>query len=217
MTTPITPITPTTPTSHHPATRRAQRFGALLMLLAHLSGCAAPSSGPYAPRTETQRDTAGSERLAHEAAAVLDTNPAKAETLLRDALTADLYNGPAHNNLGVLYLKAGKLYEAAGEFEWARKMMPGAPDPRLNLALTLERAGRTNEALDTYRTALEVYPGHIRTIEALARLQIRSDKIDHQTPDYLREIALRGETERWKEWARVQQARPLSGSPGSFP
>jgi len=51
---------------------------------------------------------------------------AEAETLLRRALTADLYHGPAHNNLGVLYLTQGKLFEAAGEFEWARGELAGA-------------------------------------------------------------------------------------------
>ena len=38
------------------------------------------------------------------------------------------------------------LYDAAAEFEWARKLMPGHPDPRLNLAITLERAGREEGA-----------------------------------------------------------------------
>jgi hypothetical protein len=50
-----------------------------------------------------------------------------------EALSADLFFGLAHNNLGVLYLKEDKLYEAANEFEWARKLMPGHPDPRMNL------------------------------------------------------------------------------------
>jgi len=57
--------------------------------------------------------------LTHEAATLIDADPATAEKLLREALTADLYHGPAHNNLGVLYLKMSppKLYEAASEFE----------------------------------------------------------------------------------------------------
>lgn len=41
---------------------------------------------------------------------------------------------------------AGWLHKAASEFEWARKLMPGYPDPRLNLAMTLEEAGRIDEA-----------------------------------------------------------------------
>lgn len=52
-----------------------------------------------------------------------------------------MFNGPAHNNLGVLFLERGQLCKAANEFEWTRKLLPGHPDPRVNLALTLERAG----------------------------------------------------------------------------
>lgn len=109
------------------------------------------------------------------------------------------------NNLGTLYLDQGKLYEAAGEFEWARKLMPGHPDPRMNLALTLERAGRTDDALATYATALEVYPGHIPTIQALTRLQLRAGRADHRTAEFLDEIAMRGETDEWKTWARQRR------------
>ncbi len=171
-----------------------------------LGGCAASPSGPYTPQTESDRDSAKSERLAKEGAALIQSDPAGAERLLREALTADLYNGPAHNNLGVVFLNQGHLYEAASEFEWGRKLMPGAPDPRLNLALTLERAGRTKEALDTYRTALEVYPGHIQSMQAIARLQVRAGKTDDMTGEYLREIAMRGDSELWRAWAQSRLA-----------
>jgi tetratricopeptide (TPR) repeat protein len=140
----------------------------------------------------------------------METSPEKAEKLLREALTADLYCGPAHNNLGVLYLKQGSLFAAAGEFEWARKLLPGLPEPRMNLALTLEKAGRTDEALATYSTALEVYPDHIATIEAMALLQVKSGKTDQRTRKMLDDIAMRGESERWRQWAHEQSIR-LSG------
>lgn len=165
------------------------------------------SSGPYAPMDESLRDTAEAQRLNHEAAPFIHSDPARAENLLREALTADLYFGPAHNNLGAVYLAQGKLYEAAGEFEWARKLMPGHPDPRLNLALVLEKAGRTDEALETYATALEVYPGHIPTIQALARLQVRSGRTDDRTAELLDEIAMHGENEAWRTWARTQRLK----------
>jgi Flp pilus assembly protein TadD len=54
----------------------------------------------------------------------MDSEPEKAERLLREALTADLWHGPAHNDLGVIHLRRNELYEAASEFEWARKLMP---------------------------------------------------------------------------------------------
>src|SRR5690606_15626188 len=96
----------------------------------------------------------------------------------------------------------GKLYEAAAEFEWARKLMPGHPDPRMNLALVLERAGRTSESLAAYNSALEVHPEHLPTMQAMARLQLRSGKTDSRTEGLLDEISLRAETENWRHWAR---------------
>jgi Flp pilus assembly protein TadD len=142
---------------------------------------------------------------------IIDSDPAKAEALLREALAADVYHGPSHNDLGVVYLKQGKLYEAANEFEWARKLMPGHPDPRMNLALTLERAGRVDEAIATYDTALEVYPNHLPTMQALTRLQIRRSRTDERTAGMLKEIALSGETPQWRKWA--QRSLVGSGAP----
>jgi len=46
----------------------------------------------------------------------------------------------------------------------------------MNLALTLEQAGQTDQAIATYKTALEVWPGHIATVQALARLEVLSGR-----------------------------------------
>lgn len=180
----------------------------IMVVFPTLTGCASlRSSSPYAPQAESARDSLKAQRLTQEAAAILDKDQAKAEKLLREALTADLYFGPAHNDLGVLFLKQGKLYEAASEFSWAQKLLPGLPDPRMNLALTLEKAGRTDDALAGYQSALEVYPNHLPTLEALARLQVKTGKTDGRTRHALEEIALRGETQRWREWARQELIR----------
>lgn len=195
-----------------------------LLCAAGVGGCRA-GSGPYAPQSESVRNPLEAQRLTLEAADILDRAAAKettkpdalkaelsndslhrAEKLLRQALSADLYHGPAHNDLGVVYLKKGQLYEAAGEFEWARKLLPGHPDPRLNLALTLERAGRIDDAMKSYASALEVYPGHLPTIQALTRIQLRHGKPDDQTIDRLKTIALEGSSPIWREWARSQLA-----------
>ncbi len=170
-------------------------------------GCAGHSTiGPYSAQKEVARNPLEAQRLTREAAALMAADPVRAEETLREALTFDLYHGPAHNNLGVLHLNRGELYEAAIEFEWARKLMPGHPDPRLNLALALERAGRVDEAVAACDSALEVFPGHIATTEALARLQLRYRRTDDRTRGFLEEIAMRGESEQWREWARKQLA-----------
>lgn len=174
-----------------------------------LPGCAgrsARSTSPYAPLSETERDPQEAQRLNDEAAKLMSSDPEKAEALLRRALTADLYHGPSHNNLGVLELSRGRLYEAASEFEWARKLMPGHPDPRLNLGIALERAGRVDEAIESYRAALEVYPGHLPSMQALARCQIRHARTDDATGAMLDDIAMRGDSE-WRRWARTQRLR----------
>ncbi len=172
------------------------------------SGCAAPRpAGPYQSVSAAQRDSMRAQRLTAEAAELTGSDPQRAEDLLREALTADLYHGPAHNNLGVIHLQRGQLYEAANEFEWARKLMPGHPDPRLNLALTLERAGRVDEALAACDSALQVYPGHIASQQQLARLQLRHQRADSRTGDLLREIVMRGTSPQWQDWARQQLLR----------
>ncbi len=175
-----------------------------LMLMAFAAGCSQQMGSPYQTPAEYTRDSIKAQQLTQQAVDVMADSPAKAEQLLHDALAADVYHGPAHNNLGVMYLQQGQLYEAANEFEWARKLMPGHPDPRMNLALTLERAGRVDEAFATYQAALEVYPGHIPTIQAVTQLQLRRNRTNEYTDEYLREIALRGETDEWRDWAQMQ-------------
>jgi len=52
-----------------------------------------------------------------------------------------------------------------------------------------------------------VYPEHLPTMQALARLQLCHGRTDERTPEMLREIALRGETSEWREWASYQLTR----------
>jgi tetratricopeptide (TPR) repeat protein len=188
------------------AVRPFLQIGALLLALM-VGACVSKPESPYAGTAESERNPAEAERLTKEGVAAIDSEPARAEELFRRALAADLYHAPAHNNLGTLLLRRGRLYEAAGEFEWAKRLLPGHPDPRLNLALTLEKAGRVDEAIAGYRTALEAYPEHIQSMQGLARLQVRSGRTDEHSEHLLSEIALRGETEVWRDWARLQMTK----------
>ena len=159
-------------------------------------------SGPYSTQEGARRETAKAERLTKKAAELLSEDPEQAEALLREALTADIFFGPAHNNLGVIHLGRGDLYEAANEFEWSRKLMPGHPDPRFNLAMTLEQAGQVDEALASYSSALEVYDGFLPAIQGLALLTVKSGRDDERMDGWLETIALRSEGEQWRNWAR---------------
>jgi tetratricopeptide (TPR) repeat protein len=184
---------------------RMPRFARVFITLLCASACASPS--PSSVSSEQLRDPKRAHELTLEALEVIDDDPTAAEELLQAAVKADAYHGPAHNDLGVLYLRQSRLYEAANEFELARKLLPGNPDPRLNLGLTLERAGLYERAFDAYNAALEVSPAHIRTIQAIARLTLRTGQKSERLLGLLEDISLRGETNEWRVWAQDQMTR----------
>lgn len=171
------------------------------------NGCSGNTRGPYNAEAADQRDIRKSEELYQKAVAAIASDPAEAKSLLREALGFDLYNGAAHNNLGVLLLGENKLYDAAEEFEWARKLMPGHPEPRVNLAIALERGSKHAEAVEAAKAALEVRPGHLGAMKTLAYIQIREDLVDKSTKDYLAAIASRDDDEIWRDWAVRQQLK----------
>jgi Tfp pilus assembly protein PilF len=174
---------------------------ALIAVALCIAACRATPTGPYSPPSEGQRNTTRAEQRNREAADLLASDPARAEALLREALTADLFFGPAHNNLGVVYLGQGKLYEAANEFEWARKLLPGHPDPRVNLGLCLEQAGKVDDALKAYEAALEVWPDYLPAVQGLALATVRAGREDERLAAWLDAIAQRSDDEPWREWA----------------
>ena len=172
------------------------------IVLGLLVACASAPNGPYNPPDEAQRSTAKAEALNREAADRMASDAARAEELLREALTADIFFGPAHNNLGVLFLQRGQLFEAANEFEWARKLMPGHPDPRVNLGICLEQAGRVDEAVASYEAALQVWPDYLPAIQGLALATVQRGRGDERLGGWLAAIAGRADDPRWREWAR---------------
>jgi Tfp pilus assembly protein PilF len=186
------------------------RIMGVLVLAATLAGwgCAGPRAavGPYGAGDAGVRDEVRAAALVDEASEAMPAEPERAKALLREALTADLFQAKAHNNLGVLLLAKGDLYGAAHEFEWARKLLPGHPEPRINLALTLERAGQVREAEASYMSALEVYPGYMPAIQGAARLAVAEGRRSEELARWLDEIAIGGESEAWRSWARARAA-----------
>lgn len=177
------------------------------LLAITLTACG-KARGPYTSTAEQRRDIAAAERIyQHAVQEIADRDFASAETLLREALTQDLYHGPAHNNLGVILLQQGKLYDAAEEFEWSRKLMPGHPEPRVNLAITLERGGRHQDALEAAQSALDVRPGHLGALKAVAWISIQEGQGDQSTLDHLDAIIARAEEPTWQSWARQERIR----------
>ncbi|HKQ06060.1 MAG TPA: tetratricopeptide repeat protein [Blastocatellia bacterium] len=81
----------------------------------------------------------------------------------------------ALNDLGVIYMRAGRLEPAAQMFERAMKVAPRVYHPRLNLALIQARRGKNREAVTLLEPLLKENPtigdAHIAMADALVALR----------------------------------------------
>jgi Flp pilus assembly protein TadD len=130
----------------------------------------------------------------------------QAEKTFKDALTQDLFFGPAHNNLGIVYFRQKKFYAAAWEFQYAVKLMPGKSEPRNNLGMVFENVGKMDEATKCYEEALKLEPEDVQVMANLARLRIRTNLRDDRTRQLLNEVILRDQRPEWVNWAREKLA-----------
>jgi len=185
----------------------------ILMISLCITSCGERTGSYKEPGTQTRNIAKAEEKYQEAVAALAEKTVDKemVERLLREALDLDLYHGAAHNNLGVLFLQRDKLYDAAEEFEWARKLLPGHPEPRVNLAIALERGGKYSEALEAAQAALEVRPGNLSAIKTIALIQIRERRTDERTLEHLDAIIQRSNDAVWRDWARLHQERLQQG------
>ncbi len=181
----------------------------LIIASGALAGCQSQSIEPetnYETVTaEPGRDTETARRLNSEALALMDQDRLdQAAELLKTALAADVFFGPAHNNLGTVYFRQEKYYLAAWEFQYASKVMPKRAQPRYNLGMVLEAVGKLDEAALRYEEALELQPDDIETVASLARTYIRAGRKDEKTRKLLEEIVLNDDRPQWRTWAQEQ-------------
>ena len=126
----------------------------------------------------------------------------RARALLEDALTRDPTYGPAVNNLGVIEFRAGRLYEAAWQFESAIKLMPRQAEPANNLGLVLEEAGKFEDAERQFNTASTLDRFTVPYAANRARVRVRQGKIDAATLELLDYVRTYDARPEWREWAR---------------
>ena len=204
-------------------TRFSCRAFAALTCALLLAGCSAPAARPADGRYETvaaapnrNADLARQENA--RAVALMDKGDhAAAEAALKAALAADVMCGPAHNNLGKVYFRQGKLYLAAWEFQYAMKLMPNQPEPPNNLGLVFEAAGKLDDATESYGKAVAIEPDNIHALGNLARARVRRGDSDADLRALLEKLALRETRPDWLAWERGvlsrMQARPATPEP----
>lgn len=181
----------------------------LLILLATLGGCQEPNKPTTQPSPyetigrDPQRDsTLAGQMNAKATDLIKKCQYNQAEKELTKALTADMFFGPAHNNLGLVRYYQKKYYEAAWEFQYAIKLMPNKAEPKNNLGLVFEAVGKLDDAAKYYEEALQLEPQDVESTANLARVYVKTNKKDDRTRKLLGDIVMRDERPQWVAWAR---------------
>ena len=92
------------------------------------------------------------------------------ETLWRDTLMKNPQCWMAHNNLGNVFDRLGRLPDAIGEYEQALRIKPDYAEVHNNLGNALFQTGRINEAMGHWKQALRDKPDYPEAQNNLAWL-----------------------------------------------
>jgi len=117
-------------------------------------------------------DAVEAERLLGRARSEYETgNVATAESILREALAANPFDGRLHYNLGVIELASERIGSALQRFERAAELMPQAVEPQLGLASVWLAANEHAAAADALQRAIDLDPRHARAMEMLSEIR----------------------------------------------
>ncbi len=147
-------------------------------------------------------------------AAMRDGKLDVAEKHFGDALAADVNYGPAHNNLGQVYLKRHQLYLAAWEFQFATSLMPERGESLSNLGLVYETAGQLEKSLEFYEAAHEIDPHDRDALGNLARVSVKLDADPRRIAWLLNEIIMHDDRCDWTDWAKTLLATRFRAANG---
>ncbi len=188
------------------------RFCVILFALLGL-GCQAPparhvatlSDYPPAVHEAARRENAAAVTLVD--GGQLDA----AETHLLKAIAADAGFAAAHNNLGHVYFHQSRLVLAVREFHRAAELLPAHPEPRNNLGLVYEAAGKLDEAVDCYQQAWKLDSVRAEYLGNLARARVRRGDPAGEVLPLLTRIAQTDPRRDWAKWAQEMIAkRPVN-------
>lgn len=193
--------------------RASKDFGRALALrlavgLLLPAGCHVGHASPSPQTGPGPRDSYRAQQLNRQGFALIEEgNFEGAEERFREALEADVFCGPAHNNLGLALLHQGKPYQSAWQFNWAARLMPQSSQPHNNLGLLFEGIGKLDRAMEAYETALQVDSDDLQAVQHLARTLIKAGRNEPKLNELLEAICYRSEEKDWSDWAREQLLR----------
>ncbi len=113
------------------------------------------------------------------------------ETLWRTTLAKNPEAWMAHNNLGDVLLKQGRIDEAISQVQQAIRLKPGYADGYNNLGAILYKQGWIDEAIRQYQEALRLNPDYADACYNLGNAFYKKGQIDEAIRQYRETIRLR--------------------------
>ncbi|MDH3599816.1 MAG: tetratricopeptide repeat protein [Candidatus Tectomicrobia bacterium] len=101
----------------------------------------------------------------------------------------------AHTNIGLAYLKQGKLAQAEEQFLIALDYQPGLAEAHHNLGLVYERLGQRTKAILSFREAIRSSPGYTEAHASLGRLLLQDGRPEEARNAFERVIDLAPDSE----------------------
>jgi protein O-mannosyl-transferase len=112
------------------------------------------------------------------------------ETLFKHALAVTTNNDVAENNLGIVYLRQGKLDEAISLLQVAVDLRPENSPAHENLAKALLQKGQVTDALEHYRKLIELQPDNIEVHNIVGTVLIQQGHIREGVEEWEKVLAI---------------------------
>jgi len=112
------------------------------------------------------------------------------ETLFTHALAVTSNNDVAENNLGIVYLRKGKLDEAISLLQAAVDLRPQNSPAHENLAKALLQKGRVADALVHYRKLMELQPDNIEVHNIVGTVLVQQGHIREGIEEWQKVLAI---------------------------
>jgi cytochrome c-type biogenesis protein CcmH/NrfG len=112
------------------------------------------------------------------------------ETLFRHALAVTANNDVADNNLGIVFLRQGKVDEAISLLQTAVDLRPDNSPAHDNLAKALLQKGHVADALIHYRKLLELQPDNIEVHNIVGTVLIQQGRVGEGVEEWQKVLAI---------------------------
>lgn len=112
------------------------------------------------------------------------------ETLFKHALAVTTNNDVAENNLGIVFLRQGKLDDAISLLQAAVDLRPDNSPAHENLAKALLQKGQVADALIHYQKLLELQPDNIEVHNIVGTVLIQQGRIREGVEEWQKVLAI---------------------------